>query len=768
MKPHAQVPHHRSIGRQQTLFKHPCSVEDDLQRGIELLKSSQWGEALACFEMVIDAKPSHTLAHYLAGLANYQLARPLEAMNCLHSHLELVPQDSNAWQVLGSICFDQAQFLAAKQAYGQALVYKNHDPELLGHLGLTLQKLGDWSGAMEVYNTLLRLNPESVLAHHQLALVHQALAQIEEALLHFQLAIALDDQSVVLHFDLGLLWSTQAYYQLAYLQFKRCLMLDPKHHPSHFNCGLIKHKERSWAEAIEHFDHALSLHDPYPVCWIAKGQTLMEQKRWGLAQALFEQVLELHIDHVDAWLNLGLVFKAQKQFELAQQCFVQILNQDPDHIVALNNLGLLCQSMGHHALATDCFLQCQNLDPSYLAACVNLSATHEKMGHYAIAMDGLQAGLERICIEYPVAVETLTRLLMRGDGLPAQLLRGLPIEWAIGQRNLGLMLLRSGDFERGWPLYDYRFLGGEVSSKYTQTQRPWFNGLAELGGRGERLQRLRPVNHRVKKLLIWAEQGVGDEIMFGSLLSEAMLLAQELVVQVDARLLGLFKRSYPELTFMERTLELDDAQFDAHLPMGSLPRILRPDLASFEAQPRAYLKADPERTLQVKAQLSASHPRPGSHPMTPLRCIGISWRSHNDTFGSQRSLALVRLVKQLQSLHPTGMRLINLQYGDVQADIDECFEQTGVRVEQMPTVDNFRDLEGLACLIQSCDEVVSVDNSTVHLAGALGQTVTALLPLSADWRWLEETHENVWYPSVRLIRQTALGDWESCWSTQLT
>ena len=768
MKPHAHTPHHRSTGHHQTMFKHPCRVDDVLPRGIELLKSNQWREALACFEMVIQAQPSHTLAHYLAGLANYQLAHPHEAMVCLQTHLEWVPHDCNAWQVLGSICFDQAQFLAAKHAYSQALVYKNNDPELLGHLGKTLQKLEDWSGAMEVYNTLLRLNPESVLAHHQLALVHQAVAQIEEALLHFQLAIALDDKSVELHFDLGLLWSTQAYYQLAYLQFKRCLMLDPKHHPSHFNCGLIKHKERSWPEAIEHFDHALSLHDPYPVCWIAKGQTLMEQKHWALAQALFERVLEIQIDHMDAWLNLGLVFKAQKQFDLAQQCFVQILSQDPDHIVALNTLGLLCQSMGHHELATDCFIQCQNLDPSYLAACVNLSATYEKMGHYAKAMDGLQAGLERICIESPVAVETLTRLLMRGDGMPAQLLRGLPIEWAIGQRNLGLMLLRSGDFERGWPLYDYRFLCGEVTSKYTQTHRPWFNGLAERGGLGERLPRHCPVRHRVKKLLIWAEQGVGDEIMFGSLLSEAMPLADELVVQVDARLLGLFKRSYPEITFIERSLELDDAQFDAHLPMGSLPRILRPDLASFEAQPLAYLMADPERLLQVKAQLAASCPGAISHTTTPLRCIGISWRSHNDTFGSQRSLALVRLVKQLQSLHPTGMRLINLQYGEVQADTDECFEQTGVRLEQMATVDNFRDLEGLACLIQSCDEVVSVDNSTVHLAGALGQTVTALLPLSADWRWLEQANENVWYPSVRLIRQTALGDWDSCWSSQPT
>jgi len=750
------------------MFKHPCRVDDVLPRGIELLKSNQWREALACFEMVIQAQPSHTLAHYMAGLANYQLAHPHEAMVCLQTHLEWVPHDCNAWQVLGSICFDQAQFLAAKHAYSQALVYKNNDPELLGHLGKTLQKLEDWSGAMEVYNTLLRLNPESVLAHHQLALVHQAVAQIEEALLHFQLAIALDDKSVELHFDLGLLWSTQAYYQLAYLQFKRCLMLDPKHHPSHFNCGLIKHKERSWAEAIEHFDHALSLHDPYPVCWIAKGQTLMAQKRWALAQALFEQVLELHIDHVDAWLNLGLVFKAQKQFELAQQCFVQILNQDPDHVVALNNVGLLCQSMGYHELATDCFTQCQKLDPSYLAACVNLSATHEKIGHFAKAMDGLQAGLERICIEYPVAVETLTRLLMRGDGLPAQLLRGLPVEWAIGQRNLGLMLLRNGDFERGWPLYDYRFLGGEVTSKYTQTQRPWFNGLVERGGPGERLQRHRPVRQSVKKLLIWAEQGVGDEIMFGSLLSEAKPLAQELVVQVDARLLGLFKRSYPGITFMERSLELDDVQFDAHLPMGSLPRILRPDLASFEAQPLAYLKADPERLLQVKAQLSASYLEPPLHSMTPLPCIGISWRSQNDTFGAQRSLALVRLVKQLQCQHPTGMRLINLQYGDVQADIDECFEQTGFRVEQMAEVDNFRDLEGLACLIQSCDEVVSVDNSTVHLAGALGQAVTALLPMSADWRWLEQTHTTVWYPSVWLLRQSALGDWDSCWSSAFT
>jgi ADP-heptose:LPS heptosyltransferase len=121
------------------------------------------------------------------------------------------------------------------------------------------------------------------------------------------------------------------------------------------------------------------------------------------------------------------------------------------------------------------------------------------------------------------------------------------------------------------------------------------------------------------------------------------------------------------------------------------------------------------------------------------------------------------LAKQLKTIYPAGVRLINLQYGDVQVDIEDCLKETGVLVEQIGSVDNFTDLDGLASLIQACDEVVSVDNSTVHLAGALGQKVTALLPFNADWRWFDNTTQSLWYPSVRLLRQASLGDWDSCW-----
>jgi tetratricopeptide (TPR) repeat protein len=754
----ATLPMRRPPQRAHHGFLKASGVEGLLQRGIDALKSNQWAEALESFKAFSQAKPQHPQVDYLAALAQYQLGQRGEATASLQRHLGRLPQDANAWGVLASIYFDQFQFLAAKHAYQQALAIKPQDTNLLVQYAQTLQQLDDGLGAQEIYQTLLKLNPKSVVAHHQLALLYQDTSQIEEALLHFQLAIALDDRSVSLHFDLGLLWSSQQYFQLAYLQFKRCLMLNPDHHPSHYNCGLIKHKEQLWSEAIEHFDQALSLQSPYPLCLIAKGQTLMAQKKWDVAQSIFQQVIDLDPHHIDAWLNLGLVYKAKKQIPLAQECFTRVLEQDPQNVLALNNLGLLCQGLGHFDLAAECFVQCQRLDPQYLAACVNLSATHEKMGNYPQAIRELEMGLECVRLQSPVAVETMTRLLMKGEGLPAQLLKGLPLEWAIGERNLGLLVLRDGDFQRGWPLYDYRFLCGEVNQKYTQTHNPRFNpSPASISTRGG----LEGRSKRIQKLLIWAEQGVGDELMFGSLLAEALGWAEELLVQVDPRLLGLFKRAYPQITFIQRSLELGDREFDAHLPMGSLPRHLRPDWASFNAQPLSYLKVEDRRFQEVKERLALGITSGSSG--SP-RTIGISWRSQNETVGSQRSIELAQLVGKLQSLHPEGVRLINLQYGSVHAEIEDCFKLTGVRIQEISAIDNFQDLEGLACLIQACDEVVSVDNSTVHLAGALGQSVTALLPVNADWRWFEGMSQSVWYPSVRLLRQTALGDWQSCWS----
>ena len=109
--------------------------------------------------------------------------------------------------------------------------------------------------------------------------------------------------------------------------------------------------------------------------------------------------------------------------------------------------------------------------------------------------------------------------------------------------------------------------------------------------------------------------------------------------------------------------------------------------------------------------------------------------------------------------------LVNLQYGDVDDEIKEFKEETGIDVVQCASVDNREDLDGLAALIEACDLVVSITNVSVHMAGALAKETWVLLPYVANFWWLLERTDSVWYPSLTLYRQPTLDDWDSVYGS---
>ena len=181
-------------------------------------------------------------------------------------------------------------------------------------------------------------------------------------------------------------------------------------------------------------------------------------------------------------------------------------------------------------------------------------------------------------------------------------------------------------------------------------------------------------------------------------------------------------------------------------------------MASFESQPKAYLIADPVRVQHLR-QVLESQLSPQEAQAT---WVGISWRSQSVESGESRSLDLSVLAK---ALHAPGVQLVNLQYGHVSDEIQACFEQTGIRIHEVKEVDNFADIDGLMALMKALGAVVSVDNVTVHLGGALGQPVLALLPHPSDWRCMETATQSPWYPSVQLLRQQTQGDWSDVMAT---
>ena len=140
------------------------------------------------------------------------------------------------------------------------------------------------------------------------------------------------------------------------------------------------------------------------------------------------------------------------------------------------------------------------------------------------------------------------------------------------------------------------------------------------------------------------------------------------------------------------------------------------------------------------------------------KIVGLSWFSKNATVGKRRSISLVDLVAAL----PEDFFLVNLQYGEIAKDIHALERQLNRGIASFGNVDIWNDIDTFLALIEACDEVVSVDNSTVHFAGALNKKCHILLPYSSDWRWgLTGEKSSYWYGSLNLHWQSSLGDWSS-------
>jgi hypothetical protein len=188
--------------------------------------------------------------------------------------------------------------------------------------------------------------------------------------------------------------------------------------------------------------------------------------------------------------------------------------------------------------------------------------------------------------------------------------------------------------------------------------------------------------------------------------------------------------------------------YDGHIPMGSLPSVFRKFRG--EARPRAYLQSNSQRTGELRSSLT-QHDK--------VIC-GLSWESKKKDIGAQKSLKLIDLLPILEM---PNMEFVNLQYGEVSAQLDELERNTGIIIHRNDAIDNFSDLDGLACLIDACDIVVSTSNTTAHLAGALGKETYILAPSKGKaqlWYWAEpKNHQSLWYPSLEVFQQSEGGDW---------
>ena len=246
------------------------------------------------------------------------------------------------------------------------------------------------------------------------------------------------------------------------------------------------------------------------------------------------------------------------------------------------------------------------------------------------------------------------------------------------------------------------------------------------------------------RLLIWGEQGIGDEIMFAGLIPDAIRTGNHCRLDCDPRLQPLFARSFPNLDVVSGAIPKPDIA--AHLPSGSLPRLFRPTTAAFAATTSSYLTADPVARKRFRACYADGR-----------RLLGLAWHTKNRKTGRDRSIDLSLFAPLFAR---PDIRWVSLQYGDH----DVLGNQTAAAHAPLlidRSVDQLANIDSFAAQIAAMDMVITIDNSTAHLAGALGVPAWVLLPFARDWRWLQAREDSLWYPTMRLFRQPKPGDWQS-------
>jgi len=529
--------------------------------------------------------------------------------------------------------------------------------------------------------------------------------------------------------------------------YRRVIELDAGNAEAHHNLGGVLFKQGRFDEAQKELEHAIELRSHYPEAHYNLGNIARVRGESERAMRCYEQALRIEPAFVDAHINLGGMLKEEaetyKSVHKAEEAlahFRRVLAIQPDHVGAHSNLGGVLHEMGRLDEAAMHYKACLRIDPDNEAALLGIGRILADLRHLDAALTVHRRALSlnpysavahqclgRDCLErneLDAARQHFERAVeLKPGNLPAQ-------------ASLGRLLLTVGRFAEGWPLYGLR----AAVDGYDLDCFPYAMWEGE------------PLDGR--HILVYAEQGIGDEIMFASCFPDLIRSAGHLTIQCAHRLAPLFARAFPEASVhgVERDESLDwidDASaVDVKCIAGNLPRYLRPDEASF-AGGSPYLSPDRDATAAWKQRLDA---------LGGGAKIGLSWRGGKSAVDRlQRSIDLSQWAPLLEL---EGVQFVSVQYGAHAQELDRLVESTGHVISRFDEIDPLEDMDDFAAFLSALDLVVSVDNSTVHLAGALGVPVWVLLPFVADWRWMQDRTDNPWYASARLYRQTEWKRWD--------
>lgn len=517
------------------------------------------------------------------------------------------------------------------------------------------------------------------------------------------------------------------------------LLRSPTHARAHFELGKMYGQAGDLDSAFHHLQQAVTLAPEFGDARAALGNVYGLKGDKEAAEACYRAALKLNPDLPEAHYNLALFLKRPGCYAEALRHLEKVAALAPDFIDAAKERALCLVRLARYGEAEDLLGRelARHPDTAALHACMGLVCHKTYRLTEALACYETAQRLGYVDAEFYMNFGAVLQDLGRIDealgcydraiaSQPDSRLRRMPIF----QRALARLL--TGDFS-AWPDYEIR-LEDEELPRRDKTFPRWTG--EELTGR---------------TILVHGEQGMGDEIMFASCLPDVIARAGHCVIECAPKLEKIFRRTFTgstvyaagvERRIPDRILALG---VDCEVPIGSLPLYFRNASSEFPRH-EGYLRADPERENYWRERLD----RLGAGIK-----VGISWRG--GSLQTRSPLRSIPLEQWLPILKTSGVRFVSLQYDDSGDELDKLRSLNGIDVVHWQQA--IDDYDETTALVSALDLTISVCTSIIHLGGALGCPVWVMAPYGPEWRYGFAGETMPWYPSVRIFRQAAVGEW---------
>ncbi|MBF0195473.1 MAG: tetratricopeptide repeat protein [Magnetococcales bacterium] len=507
--------------------------------------------------------------------------------------------------------------------------------------------------------------------------------------------------------------------------YEKVLEIQPNNINALCNIGAVLQNQGKLNEAIKKYKKSIAINPDFVGGYNNLAFALQQQEKFDEAIIHYQKAILLEPSYAAAHYNLANTLKDQNRLDEAVISYKRAITIEPEHFEAYRNLGLVYSMQGELADAVASYKKAIAINPKFSEAYSNLGI---------VLID--QYKLDEALISYQKAIDIEPN---NNDAY----------------HNLGLLQLLLGDFKSGWENIDYRWKSDLLDFKR-------YERCKKILWSGEPLA--------LKRILVWEEQGVGESIIFSSMIPDLVNMGAKVVLECDKRLIPLYSRSFPEITCIHNkdplTVNSPYNRYDYIVPFGNLCRWLRPDKNSFVAS-SVNLTANNDKKAVIRNRYRDTSLKCGvenklfSQAVPPKAkkdiLIGISWYSKSPGYGKKKSMTLFDLQPLLDI---QGVTFVDLQYGDTHKEREDFSKKAGINIIHDDSIDQMTDLDSFAAQVAAMDMVVTISNTTAHMAGALRVPTLLMLAKVPLWYWLLDCDDSPWYSSLKLYRQDRVGEWE--------